>query len=294
VTDLGVSDPAAYDPGYGPLVETHVRIATWNIWARYGPWEERAPVIESTLREIDADIVGLQEVWDDGSHNQARELATALGYEAAVWAPNLTFPNGVQAGNAVISRWPIARHEMRLLPREADGARDDEGEERLAVFAEIDGPRGPIQVFCAHLSWRDDHSAVRQVQVRALCEFVRECRPRSFPAVVVGDFNSEPTSDEIRMLTGLAAVPVPGVVFRDTWRVVHGDSREGATGHTVTNENPFDRANLFLDQRIDYILAGVPKLGGVGHALDVRVFGNAPVAGMFGSDHYGVRADLRY
>jgi len=135
---------------------------------------------------------------------------------------------------------------------------------------------------------------VRQVQVRALCEFVRECRPRSFPAVVVGDFNSEPTSDEIRMLTGLAAVPVPGVVFRDTWRVVHGDSREGATGHTVTNENPFDRANLFLDQRIDYILAGVPKLGGVGHALDVRVFGNAPVAGMFGSDHYGVRADLRY
>ena len=72
MTDRGVSDPAPYDPGYGPLVETHVRIATWNIWARYGPWEERAPVIESTLREIDADIVGLQEVWDDGTRNQAR------------------------------------------------------------------------------------------------------------------------------------------------------------------------------------------------------------------------------
>ena len=183
MTDRGVSDPAPYDPGYGPLVETHVRIATWNIWARYGPWEERAPVIESTLREIDADIVGLQEVWDDGTRNQARELATALGYEAAVWAPNLTFPDGVQAGNAVISRWPIARHEVRLLPREGAGARDDEGEERLALFAEIDGPRGPIQVFCAHLSWRDDHSAVRQEQVRALLRV----RARVPAALVPGD-----------------------------------------------------------------------------------------------------------
>jgi endonuclease/exonuclease/phosphatase family metal-dependent hydrolase len=279
-----------YDPGYGPLVETRVRIATWNVWARYGPWEARAPVIEQTLREVDADIVGLQEVWDDGTRNQARELADALGYEGSVWAPNLTFADGVQAGNAVISRWPIARGKVRMLPREGAGAKDDEGEERLVVFAEVDGPRGPIQIFCAHLSWRDDHSGVRQEQVRSLCEFVRECRPRSFPAVVVGDLNAEPTSAEIRMLTGLAAVPVPGVVFRDTWRVVHDD----APGYTVANENPFDAANLFLDQRIDYVLTGVPKLGGVGHARDVRVFGNVAIDGMFPSDHYGVVAELRY
>ncbi len=173
MTDRGVSDPATYDPGYGPLVETHVRIATWNIWARYGPWQERAPVIESTLRDIDADIVGLQEVWDDGTHNQARDFATALGYEAAVWAPNLTFPDGVQAGNAVISRWPITRHQVRLLPREGAGARDDEGEERVALFAEIDGPRGPIQVFCARpeLARRSQRGAAgagaRALRVRA-------------------------------------------------------------------------------------------------------------------------------
>ncbi|MGH8978210.1 MAG: endonuclease/exonuclease/phosphatase family protein [Acidimicrobiia bacterium] len=279
-----------YDPGYGPLVETRVRIATWNLWARYGPWEGRAPVILETLRALDADIVGLQEVWDDGQRNQAEELATALGYEAAVWAPNLTFPDGVRAGNAVIARWPIVRNEMRELPRAGAGATDDEGEERVVVFAEVDGPRGPIQIFCAHLSWRDDHSGVRQEQVRALCELVRDCRPRTFPAVVVGDLNSEPDSDEIRMLTGLAAVPVPGVVFRDTWRVANGD----APGHTVSNDNPFDAANLFLDQRIDYVLAGVPKLGGVGHARSCGVFGNAPSNGMWPSDHFGVVAELRY
>jgi endonuclease/exonuclease/phosphatase family metal-dependent hydrolase len=287
-----VTDAAGvgYDPGYGPLVETRVRIATWNLWARYGPWERRAPAISTTLQRVGADIIGLQEVWDDGTHNQAEQLAAELGFEGSVWAPNLTFPDGVRAGNAVIARWPISRHVVRALPREGAGAADDEGEERLAVFAEVAGPRGPIQVFCAHLSWRDDHSGVRQEQVRALCEFVRECRPRSFPAIVVGDLNSEPSSDEIRLLTGLAAVPVPGVVFRDTWRVVHPD----APGYTVSNDNPFDRANLFLDQRIDYVLAGVPKLGGVGHATAVEVFGDAPIDGTFPSDHYGVVADLRY
>src|SRR5262249_11808503 len=30
-----------FDPGYGPLITTRVRIATWNLWGRYGPWEER-------------------------------------------------------------------------------------------------------------------------------------------------------------------------------------------------------------------------------------------------------------
>jgi endonuclease/exonuclease/phosphatase family metal-dependent hydrolase len=78
MTDRGVSDPAPFDPGYGPLVSTHVRIATWNIWARYGPWPERAPVIESTLREIDADIVGLQEVWDDGTRKQIARVTQAF------------------------------------------------------------------------------------------------------------------------------------------------------------------------------------------------------------------------
>src|SRR5262245_42304973 len=85
-----------YDPGYGPLVESRVRIVTWNIWARYGPWELRAPVIAATLAETGADIIGLQEVWDDGTRNQARELAAALGFESSVWAPNLTFPDGVR------------------------------------------------------------------------------------------------------------------------------------------------------------------------------------------------------
>lgn len=134
-----------YDAGYGELLTTRVRIATWNIWGRYGPWEERLPVIRDTLAGIDADIVGLQEVWEDDERNQARWLADELGYQGCVFAANLE-RDGARSGNAVLSRWPLLRSDVLTLPREGGGAVDDEGEERLCVLGEVDGPRGPIQL----------------------------------------------------------------------------------------------------------------------------------------------------
>ncbi len=295
-----------FDAGYGPLLSTTVRIVTWNIWARYGPWEQRAPVILETLRGLEPDIVALQEVWAGGTRNQARELADALGFEGCVFAPNLEHhgawmgqdrPDGPEtvthAGNAVIARWPIARHDVRVLPRQGGGATDDEGEERLCVLAEVDGPRGPIQIYCAHLSWRADHSGVRQAQVAEICAFVREQRPRSFPAVLLGDLNSDPDSDEIRMLTGRGAAPVPGVMWRDAWEWTGAPAR-GDAGHTWHDDNPFVAASLDVARRIDYAMVAAPKAGGCGHPLAARVIGDRPIGDMWGSDHYGLAVDLRY
>ena len=290
--DLAVPDDefSSYDPGYGPLVSTRVRVGTWNLWGRYGPWAERMGPIEASMRAVDADVWALQEVWADDERNQARELASALGYGHVVFDANLE-RDGARSGNAVVSRWPIRAREVRVLPRRAGDARDDEGEERIVVFAEIDGPRGPIQVYCAHLSWRDDHSAIRQAQVAEICRLVREHRPRTFPAVLCGDLNADPTSDEVRMLTGHAAVPVPGVMFRDAWLAAGNAAREGAT---ASNANPFNAAALDRERRIDYVLVGTPKLGGVGHVVDARLAGNAPVDGLWPSDHLAVVAELRY
>jgi endonuclease/exonuclease/phosphatase family metal-dependent hydrolase len=285
-----MTDPTAYDPGYGPLVTTRVRIATWNLWGRYGPWEARLPVIVENLRAIDADICALQEVWEDDTRSQAHELAEALGCSAPVYAHNLE-RDGARSGNAVLSRWPIARHEVRVLPRRGDdGAVDEEGEERLCVFAEVDGPRGPIQIFCAHLSWSADHSSVRQQQTRDIARFLTETRPRPFPAVVCGDLNSEQDSDELRLLTGRSAAPVPRVVLRDAWQAA-GNRDEG---HTWSNANPFAAASLDLDRRIDHVMVGQPKLGGVGHVLAARVAGDITLDGMWASDHLAVVAELRY
>lgn len=175
---------------------------------------------------------------------------------------------------------------------EGGGAVDtDEGERRLIVFTEIEGSRGPFQVFCTHLSWRADWSGVRQAQVRKVCEVVRAHSPRSFPAILCGDLNAEPASDEIRMLTGLAAVAVPGVIFRDAWAVA-GD---GGPGATVGARNPYCAAALEPDARIDYVLVGWPKLGGGGQVLHALVAGDLPGDdALFGGDHFAVVAELRY
>src|SRR5215216_2768173 len=241
------------------LIETRLRVATWNVWWRFGPWAERQPAIAETLRRIDADVIALQEVWDvdDG--------------EASF-------------GNAVLSRWPIATSDTRALP-----TTPSTGEFRVALKVEVDGPRGRFELYTTHLNWRSDESHVRQAQVRALAEFVAESRERTFPPIVCGDFNAEPDSDEIRMLTGRAAVPVPRLVFVDAWDVA-GDG----TGFTWSNDNAFAARDLEADRRIDYVLVGWRKARGAGHVVDARVAAIEPINAVYPSDHYAVVAELRY
>ena len=66
-----------------PLIETRLKVVTWNIWWRYGLWQERQPLIIDTLKRLDPDIVCLQEVWQDEEGAQADILADALGFSAA-------------------------------------------------------------------------------------------------------------------------------------------------------------------------------------------------------------------
>jgi endonuclease/exonuclease/phosphatase family metal-dependent hydrolase len=268
----------------GALVDTTVRVATWNLWWRFGPWEQRAPAIEATLRAADPDIVLLQEVWEEGDRNQAAELAEALGGLHHAYAHKYAFYD-VGFGNAVLSRWPIRAQEARHLPTP-----DDEDEGRLVLRVELDGPRGPLSVYCTHLHYRLHHGHIRQDQVRAVAEFVRETAVDSYPALLGGDFNAEPDSDEIRMLVGRRAVPAPPLVFRDVWTWAPGEG----PGHTWDNVNPFVAAEAEPTMRIDYLFSAGPGPGGRGAPVAARLLGDRPVDGVWPSDHFGLVADLRY
>ena len=112
------ADTISFDPGYGPLVPTRVRIATWNLWGRYGPWEERMPVIIENLGAINADILALQEVWEDDTRNQAIELAKALGCTEPVYARQSRArrrPLGQRGA------FPLAHHASRSADPAAPG-----------------------------------------------------------------------------------------------------------------------------------------------------------------------------
>lgn len=268
----------------GELIQTRLRVATWNLWWRFGPWEERLPLIIDQLRRVDADVVALQEVWAEGDDRSSRRIADALGHHE-VFAGRLEMEPGVLFGNAVLSRWPITHHEWVPLP-----AGDAFDERRIVLRADIDGSRGAFQVFTTHLNWRFDHSAIRQEQVRVVAEMVAASRPRTYPAIVCGDFNAEPNSTEIGMLTGLTTPAAPGLVLVDAWRASHPD----VPGYSWDNRNPFVAEQLEYDRRIDYVFVGWPKASGAGHVVGAELIGTEPADGLWPSDHFGVVAELRY
>ncbi|MBO2453331.1 endonuclease/exonuclease/phosphatase family protein [Actinomadura barringtoniae] len=278
----------AYDieQPYGPLIETTVRVATWNVWGRFGPWREREPAILAELKAASPDLLVVTEAWENDEDSQADRLGEVLGLPHSTFSgvPDADSTDGSMDGLAILSRWPLTQTgEQRL--GDQDGW--DSGR---AIFARADGPRGPIQVFGVGLGWKMGHSAQRQGQVRDLGAYVRKIGDTSAPVIVCGDFNAPPDSDEIRMLTGRTAVAAPGLVFYDAWEVA-GD---GTPGYTFATGNPWARPVLWPDRRIDYVFSAWPRAGGAGHPVHCGLLGTREVGGIVPSDHYGVVADLRY
>lgn len=275
-------------PGYrdGALVTTTLRVATWNVWWRFGGnWEARQPGLIRVLEEMDADLIALQEVWEDGSACQADLLAEALGYERA-WT-GASRIDGIHFGNAILSRWPLTATSSRMLPSMPS---DDGGRNCRVLHARAAGPRGEVDLYTAHLSYRPEESHVRQQQVRAICRWVHEQGTAGYPPVVAGDFNATPESDEVRMMTGKTAVPVDGLVFYDAWE----SSNQPGPGFTWSHENVHTAMALEPNRRLDYVFVGKPLANGAGHAVSAKLVGTEPVDGLFPSDHFGVVADLRY
>ena len=266
-----------------------VRVLTLNIWNSSGPWEQRRPLIREWIERLSPDLVGFQEVLRGDGIDQAHELLDGMGYHVDYAQASVWWGDKKSAfGNAIGSRWPIVDREEVELPGRDD---PEDPEIRCALNVQIDSPLGPISLTCTHLNWRPHHGPVRERQVQALADFVLRRRPKDgFPSIVVGDFNAEPGSDEIRFLTGLHAIGGRGVFFRDAWRI--GGGTDGQGGATWSSTNPYAREALDPERRIDYIFTGYPKPDGVGHITGCRVVCNEERDGVFPSDHFGLYAEL--
>ena len=265
-----------------------MRVLSWNLWWRYGPWQRRRDAIAATLAAVGPDVCGLQEVWDAAGENLAGDLAGRLGMHWC-WAVAAKGRGregeDLSLGNAVLSRWPITAHTQLDLP--VGGLAE---EARVAVHARIDTPGGVLPMFTTHLTFGLGRSQVRTAQVRALAEFVAghsgEC---AYPPVVTGDLNAEPGSDEVRLLGGMLTAPAaPGLVLVDAWRYAGA----GDPGYTWDHRNAYLANSMVPSSRIDYVLAGLPRQGR-GQLASAMLAGTAPVDDVWPSDHFAVVADLR-
>lgn len=242
---------------------TTLRIATLNIWHNRGPWPQRLRLIRNEIERLEPAVIGLQEVLrnrDVGGVGpasvaspetcQATEIAQGLGYTVA-YGPACDFSETHHHGNALLSRLPIRRVGVFGLP----GA--DTAEPRSLLFALIETQCGDLPVFVTHLSWEPHHASIRDAQVRFIAAKIDELTSVDdsiLPAILVGDFNAEPDSDELRHLRG---VDGQNGSFVDAWSHAAdggGGGADGSAGATFDTANDYARAAEEPSCRIDYIL----------------------------------------
>lgn len=273
-----------------------------NIWNRSGAWERRLAALRAGLAALGADVVVLQEVLrlESGGMSQLDELAAGLyPHQAYTPAWTLDAASGFTMGNAVLSRFPIRERDDSLLPNPMGH------ETRAVLYTVCETPGGLLPVLATHLDWQLELSAARCHQVSFIVEQLESWLVRSrhhlgqelLPAVLAGDFNAEPNSDEIRFLRGHHALPstngasgVRGTYFNDCYAFCGGDERAGAT---FSRKNPHAAAAHEPDRRIDYIFIRSPDRQGRGLPLRAWRCLDQPHEGVFPSDHFGVAADVQ-
>ncbi|SMF92590.1 Metal-dependent hydrolase, endonuclease/exonuclease/phosphatase family [Paenibacillus uliginis N3/975] len=189
-------DTQVAEKGYGKEVGTTVM--SYNIHHGVGiDGELSLNRIADVIRDSGAEIVGLQEVdrfygARSDFKDQAKELASLLGYHYAYGA-NLDLESGEgqtnnrQYGTAILSKYPILHSENILL--------SSFGKEQRGVLHAVVNVRGiHVDVYNTHLGL-DVPSRMAQIQ-----EIIDLASASNGPALLTGDFNAEPDSEEIQLL----------------------------------------------------------------------------------------------
>ncbi|HEY0858563.1 MAG TPA: endonuclease/exonuclease/phosphatase family protein [Albitalea sp.] len=146
--------------------------------------------LREAVHAVGADIVFLQEVMGSHALHAARvpKWPTASHYEFladSMWpnyayGRNAVYPHG-DHGNAVLSKFPIVRHENRDVSM---GATEQRG--MLHCVCRVPGRELDLHMICVHLGLQESH---RQQQIDLLCHMVRDEIPEQAPLVIAGDFN---------------------------------------------------------------------------------------------------------
>ena len=264
----------------------------------------------------DADVIALQEVernWQrTGNDDQPELLARRLPHHYCVYGPAFDMdassvgPEGTvinrrrQFGTMLLSRLPILWSRLHLLPMRK--VVRPLNTQNAALEGLIRTPAGPVRIFSLHLSHIGVEERLEQIAfLKGLHRRVPfgggpwsgvddepargwahgEAEPDApVAAIWMGDFNSEPDSDEYLAITGRnpyhpSAAYLDG--FVDAAVVARG---EGAAGHTHVRMHEGKEQR----RRLDYCF--------VGSMLADRVRSVSVDTGCIASDHFPVTIDI--
>ena len=286
-----------------------LRVAQLNAGSLLEPgWNERRHEIVAWLEHLGPDIACFQEIWQDGSTpntagwivEQMPDAGWHWHFDGRSFAAQLWPDPALEFGSAVLSRWPIDSGAYHAL-RSRTGPMPSWPVSRGSCCTSA--PRGSTSSPATSPPRRRD-SNHRRRQVLAIDEIIAAARGEldvsvtlgqvrdTMPAILCGDFNAEPDSDEIRFLCSLTGLEGRAAFYQDAWRVA-GDG----PGYTQDwRTNPIAAALNVHRKRIDYVFVGDPfmRRGGAGRILAAQLAFHEPLTGVLASDHAGLVVDIAW
>ena len=158
-----------------------LRICTYNILHGQMTGGDEG-LIGRALADLDADIVGLQEVDVNTARVEGRDVlslvAAAGGYPYYAFAKAIPLGGG-EYGTAILSRFPITSFSVTPLPG-MEGCED-----RSIGHAVIDLDGEALDVFNTHLAYESND--LRRIQLRVIAPMLEQVGK----FVLMGDFNLE-------------------------------------------------------------------------------------------------------
>lgn len=186
-----------------------LKFITVNIWLGGKLWDE----LTAFLRQEDADIVAMQEVYNGHDATLPRELRSfdelrgVLPYEHAAFAP--AYRDGrcqnVEIGQAVFSKFPIQSNEAIWFdvpfdtPARTEGGVADEFAPRSLQHAVLDIARGGSHIFNIHGIFGHRNGDDNPRRSAMIGTILKEMDGKQ-PAILAGDFNLKNTTQAVAKL----------------------------------------------------------------------------------------------
>lgn len=227
---------------------TEIGVLSYNLMARYGSHDESIAII----READADIVALQEVYDPS----ADAIRAALADEYPHMAIHTT--DYATQGQAILSRYPIVEDEF---------IRSYLGHQRTVL--DVNGRQVAVyNVHPAHPGMLGLDVSRRSDDINPIIDMAQADAPH-MPTLMIGDFNMTPNTADYAHVTE---------TFTDAYR-----EAGFGLGYTFPDDNSSSLLRYAPPlARIDYVFHDADWT-----ATAARVWGRTG-----GSDHYPVYARL--
>lgn len=270
-----------------------IRILTLNVWNTEGD-PRRPQVINHRIRQLEPDLIALQEVVHTATTKSLETLLAGLAFHAThqVDVQGSVPPfSDRYGGTAIATRWPHKVVEVLDLRLAGVG---DVPWATLAAVVKLP-TEGEVLFIAPTAAWRLSAEAVRERQAIAITDLDARHR-RDLPTIIAGDFNAGPDAASIRYLTGRQSLDGRSALYHDAWAIAGK-----GPGYTWTTENPNTRAgaDLIVRQpgyrnRFDYVFVGSwdahPKAHA--HVRTAELAFEQPIEGLWASDHFGVVVDL--